>query len=152
MQSQKFLAFLEALMTKENQHLVESITLGYLAINENDSGPIASDAGMKMARQKTEKEVNQSGNLAITDDIGEDGLVSRALRRMKKHDKDEDEEEEEKEEKSEEKEEDDEKDKKDKKDDDDSDDDDDDDDDKDDFTKLVKNMKKKIKKLSKDED
>jgi len=146
MQSQKFLAFLEALMTKENRHLVESITLGYLAINEDGSGPIASDAGMKMSRQKTEKEVGESGNLALTDDIGEDGLVSRALRRMKKNDKEEEEEEEA------EKDEDEDDDDKDDDDDDDDKDEDDEEDDEDGFKKLVKNMKKKIKKLNKDED
>ena len=146
MQSQKFLVFLEALMTKENRHLVESITLGYLAINESDCGPIASDAGMNMSRQRTEKEVGESGNLALTDDIGEDGLVSRALRRMKKND----EEEEDKEEKDKDEDDDDKKDKDD--DDDDDKDEDDEEDDEDGFKKLVKNMKKKIKKLNKDED
>lgn len=153
MQSQKFLAFLEALMTKENKLLVESITLGYLAIHENDSigGAISSDAGMKMARKKTEAEVDESGNLALTDGVGKDGLVSRALRRMKKHDEDSEEEEHEEHEKHETKEEEEKEEKKDKKDKK-SEDDDEDEDEDDDFKKLVKNMKKKIKNIKKDDD
>ena len=147
MKNQKFLSFLEALLTKENKPLVESIAIGYIAIHENDSegGVIANDDGMKMHQKETKSIVTQTGDLARQEGLGDsEGVVSRALRRLKKHETEEDEtEDEETEDKD--------KEKKSKKD---SDDDVDEleDENEDDFQKLVKKMKKKIKQLHDDED